>query len=71
MGEIDNARAQREALDNVTARRAAGVERSYGGLHTYLAALLYKEERKEHAEETDTGTDPEQPEEQNRARKPR
>lgn len=44
MADIDNARAQREAMDSVAARKAAGVERRYDALRTYLAAMLYDEE---------------------------
>ena len=45
MGEIHESSTQREAMDAVKARKAAGVERRLGALHSYLTALLYDEKR--------------------------
>jgi hypothetical protein len=57
MAVIDNARAQREALDSIAARKAAGVERRYDALRTYLAAMLYDEARKARPADETTGTE--------------
>ncbi|HYU83431.1 MAG TPA: hypothetical protein VEK80_01385 [Kribbellaceae bacterium] len=40
MSEFDKAKAQREALDSVAARRAAGSETRYDALRRYLSATL-------------------------------
>lgn len=45
MGEINHSRTQHEAMDAVKARKAAGVERRLGALHSYLTAVLYNEKR--------------------------
>jgi hypothetical protein len=60
MGEIDNARAQRAALESVAVRNAAGVERRYEALGTYLTAVLYDEEHQPRpAGKADTDADEE------------
>jgi hypothetical protein len=62
MGEIDHSRTQHEAMDAVKARKAAGVERRFGALHSYLTALLYNEKRGDReagkTEETDHKDEP-------------
>jgi hypothetical protein len=58
MGEIDDSRTQREAMDAVKARKATGVERRLGALHSYLTALLYDEKREARPDDkTDDKTD--------------
>jgi hypothetical protein len=65
MADIDNARAQREALDSIAARNAAGVERRHDALRTYLTAMLYDEDHQPRPPDETTGaeagteTDPE------------
>lgn len=60
MADIDNARAQREALDSIAARNAAGVERRHDALRTYLTAMLYDEDHQPRPpEKADTDADEE------------
>jgi hypothetical protein len=47
MGEIDSARAQREALEDVAARDAAGAEERYQALLKYLGVTLAKQRREQ------------------------
>ena len=47
MSEIDRARTQRQALDNVAGRKAVGTERSYDSLRRYLGAEIYAERRRQ------------------------
>lgn len=53
MSENDEARTRREAQDATKPRRAAGTERRLSGLRSYLAAILYAEERDPYDEQRD------------------
>ena len=53
MTDKNDARAQRESADAVKGRRGAGIERRMSGLRSYLAAVLYAEERDPYDEQRD------------------